>query len=163
MRTSARFAALAIVVIGGWFTIGAVDSRAGASVDPRAGGGVAPQPAAYPYLKAQAEKLVAEGSYQQAHDVYAQAENLDLPAVEKRWVQFRLADTSWRSAAATNASDTTAFDQAQRVLQQLIDAITRPEDRDLVWAEAQESLGDLQWTGRRLWNWSAALIPSSGS
>jgi len=51
---------------------------------------------AYEELKQQAERLFDEGSYRRAHALYAQAEGMDLPAGEARWVSFRLADTQWR-------------------------------------------------------------------
>jgi hypothetical protein len=73
-------------------------------------------------------------------------------------VDFRLADTLWRSQAATQTADTTAFEQAQRQLEVLIRDIQRVEDRDLVWAEVQESLGDFWWTRRDSRNWNQAWV-----
>ncbi len=79
-----------------------------------------------------------------------------LSAGDLRWVEFRLADTSWRAQAATQTSDTTQFEQAQKQLEELIRVIEKETDRDLVWAEAHESLGDLFWTRRGQMNWGAA-------
>ncbi|MCK4342727.1 MAG: alpha-2-macroglobulin, partial [Phycisphaerae bacterium] len=107
----------------------------------------------YPDLKNRAEELIAEGSYQKAHELYAQAEQLDLSPRDARWVRFRLADTLWRSQAATQTADDTLLSRAQGELQTLIDAIPRAEDRDHVWAEAQESLGDYYWLRQRWGNW----------
>src|SRR5690348_4849211 len=100
----------------------------------------------YATLKADAEKLFAEGSFARAHEVYDKAHALDVSAADLRWVEFRLADTQWRSQAATQTADNTQFEQAQRKLDDLVRNIQRVEDRDRVWAEVHESLGDYYWT-----------------
>src|SRR5258708_31832308 len=105
-------------------------------------------------LKAGAEKLYAEGSYAKSHEVYDKAKALELPAAEARLVDFRLADTLWRSEAATQNSDTTQLDRARQQLDVLIRDIQRVEDRDLVWAEVQESFGDYYWARRNSRNWA---------
>nr|HNH81873.1 MG2 domain-containing protein [Acidobacteriota bacterium] len=107
----------------------------------------------YQALKAQAEKLFAEKSYALAREQYVKVNLAELPPAEARWVQFRLADTLWRSQAATETSDSTQFDQAQHQLEVLVRDIQLPEDRDLVWAEVQESLGDFWWLRRQSRNW----------
>src|SRR5215510_12818490 len=71
----------------------------------------------YAQLKSQAEKFYAEGSYARAHEIYEKAKGMKLSAEETRWVNFRLADTAWRSQAATQTSDPTVFEQAQKQLQ----------------------------------------------
>ena len=109
--------------------------------------------AQYQALKAQAEKLFAEKSYALAREQYVKVNLAELPPAEARWVQFRLADTLWRSEAATETSDSTQFDQARHQLEVLVRDIQRPEDRDLVWAEVQESLGDFWWLRRQSRNW----------
>src|SRR5262245_43571857 len=110
----------------------------------------------YEGIKAEAESRYAEASYSLAHDLYVQADALTLPAAAARWVDFRLADTLWRAQAATQTADTTAFEQAQRQLEALVRHVQRIEDRDLVWAEVQESLGDFWWSRRDSRNWSQA-------
>jgi hypothetical protein len=110
----------------------------------------------YEGIKAEAERRYAEASYSLAHDLYLQADALTLPAAEARWVDFRVADTLWRSQAATQTADTTAFEQAQRQLQALVQDVQRVEDRDLIWAEAQESLGNFWWSRRDSRNWNQA-------
>ncbi|HNH84367.1 MAG TPA: hypothetical protein PL157_18480, partial [Acidobacteriota bacterium] len=107
----------------------------------------------YQRLKAQAEKLYQEKSYALANAEYAKINPALLPQSESRWVQFRLADTLWRSQAATETADTSQFDRAQRQLEALVRDIERPEDRDLVWVEIQESLGDFWWLRRQSHNW----------
>lgn len=107
-------------------------------------------------MKREAEAFYREGSYARAYEIYAQAKNLQLPTAEARWVEFRMADTLWRSQAATETADTTKLEQARERLEVLVRDIKREEDRDRVWAEVQESLGDLYWTRRNNQNWSAA-------
>ncbi len=114
---------------------------------------VAQQPD-YSQLRSEAETQYAQGSYARAHELYSKVDKTKLNPVESRWVEFRLADTSWRAEAATQTSDTTPFDQAQKQLEELIRAAD--SDHDLVWAEAHESLGDLFWTRRNQMNWNAA-------
>ncbi|HSE25445.1 MAG TPA: alpha-2-macroglobulin family protein [Pyrinomonadaceae bacterium] len=106
--------------------------------------------------KAAAEKVYAEGSYARANELYAKIDRTKLNPLNRRWVEFRLADSSWRSQAATQTSDSTIIDTAQKQLEELIRVSDKPEDRDLVWAEAHESLGDLFWTRENQMNWGAA-------
>jgi len=107
-------------------------------------------------LRTNAEKAYAEGSYARANELYARIDRSKLNIGDRRWVEFRLADSSWRSDAATQTSDSTVTDTAQKQLEELIRVSDKPEDRDLVWAEAHESLGDLFWTRQNQMNWSAA-------
>src|ERR1017187_1162894 len=111
-------------------------------------------PPEYETLKADAEKLFADGSFSKANELYRSVNLTNLPPEESRWVQFRVADTQWRSQAATQTADTTKLDEARHQLEVLIRDISREEDRDRVWAEVQESLGDFFWTRRNSNNWS---------
>lgn len=111
----------------------------------------------YSQLKAEAEERYAAGSYARAHELYSKAAALELPPAEARWVSFRVADTLWRAQAATNTADTSNYERAQRQLGSLVRDIQRVEDRDLVWAEVHESLGDFWWTRRDSKNWGQAL------
>ena len=114
------------------------------------------QQADYSKLKSDAEQLYASGSYARANEVYAKVEKTGLSPAEARWVEFRLADTSWRAQAATETADTTKFEQAQKQLEELIRTNDKDDERDLVWAEAHESVADLFWTRRNQMNWGAA-------
>ncbi|HEY3451520.1 MAG TPA: MG2 domain-containing protein [Myxococcales bacterium] len=111
----------------------------------------APKPATdFAALKAQAERLVAEKSFAKAHEAFeALAKLPDAPASEKRWIAFRLADTEWRSLASSDNSDSSRLEAAQRDLLKLVENANRAEDRDRVWAEVQESVGDFYWMGSR--------------
>ncbi len=107
-----------------------------------ASGGAPSAPSSYGQLKEQAEQSYAEKSFGRAHGFYEQA--LKLPSLapdERRWIEFRLADTAWRNDAASPLSDPTARSGAQTALEQLI--LKSGDDHDRVWAEANESLGDL--------------------
>ena len=110
----------------------------------------------YSQLKADAERFYAQGSYARSNEIYSKFQKTSLAADETRWVEFRLADTSWRAQAATETPDTTKFEQAQKQLEELIRSNDKDDDRDLVWAEAHESLGDFFWTRRSQMNWGAA-------
>jgi len=88
-------------------------------------------PAPYAELKAKAEAFVAEKSFARAHTAYEEASRLALTGEEKRWVEMRLADTAWRADEEEN-------EDARKALE----ALARSEDRDSVYAEANESLGD---------------------
>ncbi|HEX3143294.1 MAG TPA: MG2 domain-containing protein, partial [Pyrinomonadaceae bacterium] len=110
----------------------------------------------YQQLKSQAEKLYADGSYARARELYASVSKTGLSPQELRWVEFRLADTEWRAQAATETSDTTKFEEAQKQLEELIRTNDKQEERDAVWAEAHESLADFFWARRNSMNWGAA-------
>jgi uncharacterized protein YfaS (alpha-2-macroglobulin family) len=113
-------------------------------------------PPAYETIKSDAEKAFAERSFSIARDQYQKAVGMDLPASEKRWVEFRLADTQWRAQAGTETADPTKLDEAQRQLEALTRELARVEAHDRVWVEVQESLGDFYWTRRNSQNWGAA-------
>jgi len=115
----------------------------------------AAQQSDYSQLKAAAEKEYSQQSFQRAHEIYARADKSKLSATEIRWVEFRLADTSWRAERSTTTADTTKVEEARKQLEELIRAADKDVDRDLVWAEAHESLGDSNWTGAVM-NWSGA-------
>jgi len=116
----------------------------------------AAQQSDYSQLKSEAEAQYAQGSYARANELYAKVDKSKLTPIDSRWVEFRLADTSWRAQAATQTSDNTPFEQARMQLEELIRAADKDTDRDLVWAEAHESLGDLFWARRDQLNWGAA-------
>ncbi|HEX5220154.1 MAG TPA: hypothetical protein VFZ59_11355, partial [Verrucomicrobiae bacterium] len=105
--------------------------------------GLAQSPEDYTRLKTEAEKLYAEGSYGKAHELYARAmEMSNISSNEVRWVVFRNYDAQWRSAAATQNADTTRLDAAREALEKMVRDVKREEDKDRVWVEVQESLGD---------------------
>ncbi|HYM00982.1 MAG TPA: MG2 domain-containing protein, partial [Blastocatellia bacterium] len=110
----------------------------------------------YQDLKRQAEAYYSEASYSKAHELYEQAAAFPLAPDDSRWVAFRLGDTEWRAEASTNNSDQSKSDDARSRLESVISAFKRPEDRDLTWAQAQESLGDFWWTRPNLQNWNQA-------
>lgn len=114
-----------------------------------------PQPSdTYPALRQQAEASYAEKSFSRAREIYEKAGRLDLQPAEKRWVEFRLADTLWRMDAANPGADSTRRDEARLALEALIRVAG--EDHDRIWAEANESLGDSFWTHPSERNFGAA-------
>jgi uncharacterized protein YfaS (alpha-2-macroglobulin family) len=109
----------------------------------------------YVQLRNDAEAEYAQGSYARANELYSKVDKSKLNRAEQRWVEFRLADTTWRAQAATQTPDTTRFEQAQKQLEELIRVVEKETDRDLVWVEAHESLGDFFWRRGQL-NWGNA-------
>ena len=59
----------------------------------------------YSSIHTAAEQLYARKSFQRAHEIYLRARDLQLDPDQTRWVEFRLADTLWRSRASTQSSD----------------------------------------------------------
>jgi len=89
-------------------------------------------------LKSDAEREYSEKSFRRAHDLYEEAAKLDLSVDERRWVEFRLSDTTLRADAAAPDSDATPRVQAREKLAELI----QKSPHDQTWAEANEALGD---------------------
>ena len=119
------------------------------------------QQADYSQVRVEAERFYDSGSYARANELYSKVDKKGLSTAEARWVDFRVADTMWRSQNATETADSTKFDQAQKQLEQLIrladeEIADKESHRDLVWCEAHESLGDFFWTRRNQPNWGAA-------
>lgn len=116
-------------------------------------------PPEYKKLKTDAETLYAEKSFAKAHELYARAmEMSNITSNEARWVFFRNADTLWRAQAATQTADTTKLDEARAQLWKLVQDVQRDEDKDRIWAEIHESLGDFYWTRRDQQNWGTAWL-----
>lgn len=111
----------------------------------------------YVKLKVEAEKFYAEKSFSRAHELYLQADRKQVSSDEARWIEFRLADTLWRAQASTNTNDDTKLQQAQQQLESLIkEGIGETKERDRVWAESHESLGDFFWTRNNSRNYTQA-------
>ena len=106
----------------------------------------------YSSIHEAAEQFYARKSFQRAHDAYLRAQELTLEQDQARWVEFRLADTLWRSRASTQSSDPSQLEEAQRQLQELL----RREQEDRVAAEINQSLGDYHWIRRNARNWQQA-------
>ena len=113
-------------------------------------------PPDYEKQKADAEKFYTDASYAKANEIYRAVNATNFSANEARWVAFRLADTQWRSQAATDNADTTKLDEARAKLEKQIRDLQRTDEHDRVWVEVQESLGDFSWTRRNNNNWGAA-------
>ncbi|HSE42410.1 MAG TPA: MG2 domain-containing protein, partial [Acidobacteriota bacterium] len=105
----------------------------------------------------EAERYDQEGSYARAYELYQKLDRSKLSAAEARWLDFKLADLLWRSESSTESPDTTNIDKARQQLEVLVRDVTRDEDRDQLWAEVHESLGDSFWTPPTTRNWGQAL------
>lgn len=103
---------------------------------------------------AKAEAEFAAGSYARAQALYAELATFELSPAQRPWVEFRLADTRWRSAAQSNDPDTSELNQALAALRAQLARYERPEQRDELYAEIQEALGDAAWRERNQ-DWSA--------
>ncbi len=84
-------------------------------------------------LKLAGAQFYSEKSYGLAYDAWAQAAAMDVPAGERRNLEFYLADSRWRSGP-----DAAAIEAARAELETLVDA----DGEDVIAAEALESLGD---------------------
>lgn len=111
---------------------------------------------AYGLLKKQGESYFQKESFAKAHEVYLKAQKLDLSPPDQRWVDFRVADTQWRSYAGTNNPDRSKIEQARNKLKKMIRDRVRTEQQGRIWVEIQESLADSWWFPRNARNWSAA-------
>jgi uncharacterized protein YfaS (alpha-2-macroglobulin family) len=91
-----------------------------------------------------AERFYAEKSFAEAHKLYQAMDLAKLSVDEKRWVEFRRADTLWRAAETADEDEgKTALADAEKNLEALVVGRDRAGEKDRVWAEAHESLGHL--------------------
>ncbi|MGB0579358.1 MAG: alpha-2-macroglobulin family protein [Limisphaerales bacterium] len=110
----------------------------------------------YAAQKSRAEKFFAEKSYSRAEKIYRDVDLTRLPESEKRWVQFRISDAIWRSESSTSKADQSKLNLASQSLEKMVRDVSRPEDKDRVYAEVKESIGDHWWTRRNGRNWHQA-------
>ena len=87
-------------------------------------------PASYSTLRAAAEREYAEKSFARAHALYEEAAKLALSPEERRWVEFRLADTTLRADVASPNPDPRERLAARAALSKLIEASTSLTDLD---------------------------------
>lgn len=95
-------------------------------------------------VRRDAETLFAEGSYAKAHEAYLRAGTNASTKSDARWLAFRLADSGWRASVTAPGADGSPIQEAARALEGLAPKESPAADRDLVWAEANEALGDLR-------------------
>ncbi len=106
-------------------------------------------------LRRLAASLSAEGRWAEVRDLFERVDVAALPATERRWAAFCRADARWRAAAGSNRADDGELQAARQALEALVAADAHAQERDAVWADAQESLGD--------WHWRRASNRSLGS
>src|SRR5687768_1928140 len=70
----------------------------------------------YQKAKSEAERAYEKGSFQSAHDLYEKVDRKALSKEETRWVEFRIADTEWRSQAASKTTDHSRYETARAAL-----------------------------------------------
>lgn len=107
-------------------------------------------------LLRRAQAFYERGSFEEARKLYERADALDLDPGPARYVDFRLADTSWRSAAASSDPDSSRIDAARAELEELFATYEHAAERDELWADLHESLGDLAWSRRDRADWGGA-------
>lgn len=111
----------------------------------------------------------AEGFARDGGFALAQAEYEKLLAAaqgegEQRWLEFRVQDCRWRALAATRQEDPTELAKARDALERMVRDTQRAVDRDRLWAEVQESLGDFHANSghfddsQRAWSGYAAAL-----
>src|SRR5688572_5666818 len=73
-------------------------------------------------INPEAERLYAEKSFAKAHELYRGMDIANLSSDEKRWVEFRRADTLWRGVESDGDEDVgkTSVETAERALEALI-------------------------------------------
>src|SRR5678816_3192208 len=86
-------------------------------------------------INAEAERLYAEKSFAQARALYEAMDLTKLGPEEKRWVEFRRADTLWRSVETEADEDVgkTALENAEKMLRGLVEGRERTDEHDRVW------------------------------
>lgn len=104
-------------------------------------------------LLQQADAYYAEKSFSKAYQAYLKIPLQSLPPERAAWLEFRRADTLWRSGTGQGSGD---FSQARRKLEELVGSEGRETGRPKqVWAEAHLSLADLKGSANRYssdWN-----------
>jgi uncharacterized protein YfaS (alpha-2-macroglobulin family)/tetratricopeptide (TPR) repeat protein len=113
----------------------------------------AAQPADGTDLLRQADALYQRGSFEEAHKLYLQADALKLDPGAARFVDFRIADTRWRSAAGSRNPDSSRLDTARDELQALEASYKDAAEHDELWALIEESLGDFYWGREQSGDW----------
>ena len=104
-------------------------------------------------LSRDAERLVREGSFKLALETYQKVDNLR----SRRGEAMGRVPTGRSSlGSAPEGNDPTPFEEASRTLERLLHDDKGNAIRDRVWAEAQESLGDLSWMPRQRRDWGTA-------
>ena len=87
----------------------------------------------------QAETLYAEGSFAKALVIYQHAPVSD-SSITNRWIAFRSNDCLWRAQGGNVRNEES--ERALAALDKAFPQQTVETDRDRIWAEAMESLGD---------------------
>ena len=110
-------------------------------------------------LARQAEAHFTQGSFEKAHSGFEEALGLAEQAGQAgashtddlHWLRFRSADALLRSLSSTRNRDSSKLDAAHKQLMEMAPMETPVHERNLVWAEVHEALGDHHLQTRRVW------------
>lgn len=91
-----------------------------------------------------AEAAFTEGSFARAYELYRSAPT-NLTGTDARWLAFRVPDSRWRAQGENLRNE--EVKAALNALESAFPATALAAERDPIWAEAQESVGDL-WSRR---------------
>lgn len=105
----------------------------------------------YEQLTEDADKVYAEGSYWKAHVLYEQAKRLAPDPAAARLMDLKISDSSWRNEVASQSRDDSKLQAALTTLRELAKSDRPGHQRDVVWADANASLGDYFWIRNRDW------------
>ncbi len=119
--------------------------------------GDTPEEQGFVELKTEAEAQYLNKSFTLAHEVYQRIQRLELSVEERRWAEFRLADTRWRAHAASGQHESGPISESRQELEKLAQELDELEGPPLaLWVDIQESLGDSWWNQRQFHNWGQA-------
>ena len=108
-----------------------------------------------PQQKSAAE-LYAQGSFELALKAYRAIPQDKLAPAERRRLEERILECDARSALASANPDPSRYETAIKALLEFQRKAERPEDKDQVWAEAEEALGDVYYMHPNRRDWSSA-------
>ncbi len=132
------------------------DSSARKPIDPTAQGSPSSESGAQDPIESEAERLFARGSFEKARELFDSIDLSKRSDSAARRIRFRRADSLWRSKVATKQSDRSELDRARDELEKLVRDVKRDDEKDLVFASVQESLGDFWIADESRADWGQA-------
>ena len=106
--------------------------------------------------ESRAAELYAQGSYELALQAYRALPQDKLAPADQRRIAERILECDARSALGTENPDPSRLEGAIKALLEFQLEVQRPEDKDEVWARAEEALGDVYYTHPNRRDWSSA-------
>jgi len=105
---------------------------------------------------ARAAELYAQGSFELALQAYRAIPQEKLSPADKRALEERILECDARSAMGSANPDPSRLEGALKALLEFQRKAERPEDRDGVWVQAEEALGDVYYMRPNARDWSSA-------